>query len=78
MIESLSFYCKILNCKGKPHKQGLSLCISEGKKGMEMKLYKFLARKLFQSSKKRHIFAHFSTYILASHCNIIVFVLLFC
>ena len=54
----LSLYCSGSRRKGKQMKQGLALRLTEGKTKMNIATYKFIARHLFQSAKKEHIFAH--------------------
>jgi len=43
---------------GRKEKQGLALKISEGKKRMTKEVYSFIAKKLFESDKPEHLFAH--------------------
>ena len=56
--DCLSLYCKGSKRRGKKLKQNLGLKIEEGKKGMKRQVYSKIAKLLFQSEKKEHIFAH--------------------
>ena len=76
MIESLSFYCKVLERNETSQNQDLVLQISKGETCMAMEVYKFLAKKLFWSSNKDHILRKCSTFIFASYFGVYLFVLL--
>ena len=56
--DGLALYCKGSKRKGRQLKQSLGLVISEGKKPMSKEVYSFLAKKMFISKKKEHIFSH--------------------
>ena len=56
--DGLALYCKGSKRKGRQLKQSLGLVISEGKKPMSKEVYELLAKKMFSSKKKEHIFSH--------------------
>ena len=56
--DGLALYCKGSKRKGRQLKQSLGLVISEGKKPMSKEVYSLLAKKMFISEKKEHIFSH--------------------
>ena len=56
--DGLALYCKGSKRKGRHLKQSLGLVISEGKKPMSREVYSFLAKRMFKSKKKEHIFSH--------------------
>ena len=56
--EGMSLYCKGSKRKGRQLKQSLGLAITEGKKPMSREVYSFIAKKMFQSEKREHIFSH--------------------
>ena len=56
--EGMSLYCKGSKRKGRQLKQSLGLAISEGKKPMSREVYSFIAKKMFESGKREHIFSH--------------------
>ena len=56
--EGLALYCKGSKRKGRKLKQDLGLTISEVEKPMSREVYSFLAKKMFVSKKKEHIFSH--------------------
>ena len=58
MKSDVSLYCKGSKRMGKSLKQGLALKISEGKKAMSRAVFSYLARMMFISSEKEHIFSH--------------------
>ena len=70
--DGLALYCKGSKRKGRKLKQSLGLVISEGKKAMSREVYSFLAKKMFTSKKKEHIFAHL--FLLLDWCVHILFV----
>ena len=57
--DSISLYCKGSKRCGATIKQQLALKINEGKGPMSFEVYKFIAKGLFESSKKEHVFVHF-------------------
>ena len=54
----VSLYCKGSKRMGKSLKQGLALKISEGKKAMSRAVFSYMARMMFISGEKEHIFSH--------------------
>lgn len=64
--DGLALYCKGSKRKGQHLKQSLGLVISEGKKPMSREVYSFLAKKMFKSKKKEHIFSHL--FLLLNWC----------
>lgn len=58
MKNGISLYLKGSMRKSRKLKQDLGLKISEGKKGMKKSVYSKLAKILFESDEKKHIFAH--------------------
>ena len=69
--EGLALYCKGSKRKGRQLKQDLGLAISEGKKPMSREVYSFLAKKMFASKKKEHIFSHL--FLLLDWCVLFYF-----
>ena len=69
--EGLALYCKGSKRKGRQLKQDLGLAISEGKKPMSREVYSFLAKKMFVSKKKEHIFSHL--FLLLDWCVLFYF-----
>ena len=57
--DSISLYCKGSKRRGVTLNQQLVLNITEGKRPMSFEVYKFIAKGLFESSKKEHVFVHF-------------------
>ena len=56
--DSISLYCKGLKRRRATLKQQLALKIIEGKLPMLFEVYKFIAKGIFESSKKEHVFVH--------------------
>ena len=56
--DSISLYCKGSKSCGATLKQQLVLKITEGKRPMSFEVYKFIAKGLFESSKKEHVFVN--------------------
>ena len=56
--EGMLVYYKGSKRKGRHLKQSLGLVISEGKKPMSREVYSFIAKKMFISEKREHIFNH--------------------
>ena len=56
--DGMSLYCKGSKRKGRQLKQSLGLAITEGKKPMSREVYSFIAKKMFESGKREHIFSH--------------------
>ena len=70
--EGLALYCKGSKRKGRQLKQDLGLAISEGKKPMSREVFSFLAKKMFVSKKKEHIFSHL--FLLLDWCVLFHFI----
>ena len=58
MVDALSLCNKGSKRRGKKLKQNLGLKIEEGKKPMSFQVYSFLCKKMFESDKREHVFAH--------------------
>jgi len=75
--DGLALYCKGSKRKGRQLKQSLGLVISEGKKAMSREVYSFIAKKMFTSKRKEHIFAHLFLLLdwcVFAHCIVCVYV----
>ena len=53
----LSLYCKGLKSKGGKLVRDIGLEVTEGKKPMNLQVYKYLAKMFLENDKKDHIFA---------------------
>lgn len=58
MVKEFGMYCAGTKRKTSKMKQDLGLKIQEGKKAMKRPVYELLAKKLFESDKKEHVFTH--------------------
>ena len=56
--DSIILYCKGSKHRGETLKQQLALNITEGKQPMSFEVNKFIAKWIFESSKKEHVFVH--------------------